>query len=107
MIIGQQTRMRSEHYSQQAGIVKNQASGKSWSLTAPFGGSIPSNVTLTAGTQNGETRGETITMSVTDQRVIEELIQPSVIQGLPETGLLLVNLADRTAVFADCDPRLV
>ena len=46
-------------------------------------------------------------MSATDQRVIEELIQPTVIQGLPETGLLLVNLADRTAVFADCDPTLV
>jgi hypothetical protein len=107
MVIGQRTRSRSENYAQQAGTMTNQASGQNQSLGPGFGASIGSNVTLTAGTQNSETRGETITMSVTDQRVIEELIRPTVIQGLPETGLLLVNLAERTAVFADCDPTLV
>jgi hypothetical protein len=103
IVVGQQTLSRSENYSQVVGDQESAARGTSWS----FGAGITSSTTLTAGTQNSETRGETITMSSTDQRVIEELVQPGVIQGLPETGLMLVNLAQRSVVFLDCDPTLV
>ena len=48
-----------------------------------------------------------LTASVTDQRVEEPIAEPHVIQSLPETGILLVNLESRRPTFADCDPTIV
>jgi hypothetical protein len=105
MVVAQATLSRSENYARQVGTNTSRSSGESWSIG--LGSSIGRSGGLTAGTQNSVTLGETITRSSTDQRVIEELIQPTVLQGLAETGLLVVNLGDRTAVFADCDPAIV
>jgi hypothetical protein len=105
MVLAQATLSRSENYARQAGTNTSSSSGESWSVGLG-GGSIGRSGALTAGTQHSVTLGKTMTTSSTDQRVIEELIQPTVLQGLAETGLLVVNLVDRTAVFADCDPTI-
>ena len=107
IVIGQQTRSRSENYARQTGTNRSEGTGQSRSRGPDFGTTIGSNTSLTVGTQNSDTRGETITLSRTDQRVIEPVVEPHVLQSLPETGLLLVNLETRKPVFADCDPTLV
>lgn len=72
-----------------------------------FGTTIGQSSSCAKGTTSTASRGEGFTASETEQRVDEPITEAHVLQSLPETGLLLVDLQTREPVFADCDPTLV
>lgn len=106
-VMSQATVSRSENYARQTGTNRTDSRGSSTSVGPDFGRTIGSNTGTSIGSQTSDTRGESITASRTDQRVIEPVVEAHAIQGLPETGVLLVNLETRRPIFTDCDPTLL
>jgi hypothetical protein len=106
-VMSQTTRSRSESYEQQQGHNTGRDHGRSDSRGPDFGRTIGESLSVSEGTSTGHSRGETLTATDMDQRVLEEIVEPHILQSLPETGLLFVNLQTRQPVFADCDPTIV
>lgn len=106
-VVSQTTRTRGESYEASRGQTTSQDRGRSQSRGPDFGRTIGESTSQSQGTSSTSSRGETFSASETDQRVFEEKVQPHVLQSLPETGLLFVNLRTRETLFADCDPTLV
>jgi hypothetical protein len=106
-VISQTTRTRSESYEQSRGRSTSDERGQSGARSSDFSRTLTESVGHSDSTNVGSSRGESFTASETDQRVEEPIAKPHVLQSLPETGLLLVNLQTRAPVFADCDPTIV
>ncbi len=106
-VVSQTTRTRGESYEQSRGDTASDERGRSDARGPDFGRTLTQSIGHSHSTNVGSSRGENFTASETDQRVLEPIAEPHVLQSLPETGLLLVNLQTRVPVFADCDPTIV
>lgn len=106
-VVSQTTRTRGENYEYSRGHNTGRERSRSDSRGPDFGRTIGQSVGQSEGTSTTSSRGESFTASETDQRVEEPIAERHVLQSLPETGLLLVDLHTRVPVFADCDPTIV
>jgi hypothetical protein len=73
----------------------------------PMGGSSSQSVSM--GTSYSSSFGKSKEYSTSDQRVREAVLEPEVIQGLPATGMIWVEVrskGQRIAANVDCNPQI-
>jgi hypothetical protein len=106
-VVSQATRTRSTSYEQSRGRGTGDERSHSSGIGPDFGRTLGESRGHSESRNTGTSRGESVSASETDQRVLEPIAEPHVLQGLPETGVLLVDLRTRQPVFADCDPTIL
>ncbi len=106
-VVSQVTKSRSENYERAHGTNQGQESGRSTSRGPDFGTTVGESSGRSSGTSTNVSQGQSFTASETEQVMDRPIAEAHVIQALPETGLLFVDLTTRRPVFADCDPTIL
>jgi hypothetical protein len=104
-IESQHTRSEGESLTRTWGV--EAGSSRAFTSSQPMGSSVSDSTSM--GNSYSSSFGKSKEYSASEQRVREAIVDPEVIQGLPTTGMIWVEVRDkgqRIAANVDCHPQI-